>query len=69
MTERWLTTEELAKRLALDPSTLRRWRTADPLQGPPHVRLSETVVRYPEDEVDRWLKDRLVTPESHQDAA
>lgn len=69
METNWYTTEELAKLLKLDPSSLRRWRTAAPNQGPPYVRLSGSVVRYPADEVDRWLRARLVRPESHQDAA
>ena len=69
MTERWYTTEQLADLLCVDASTLRRWRTADPQQGPPYVRLSASVVRYPADEVDKWLRSRLVRPESHQDAA
>ena len=40
MAERWYSTEELAELLGIDPSSLRRWRTAQPLQGPPFVRLS-----------------------------
>ena len=30
----WFTTEGLAAMLGVDPSTLRRWRTARPRQGP-----------------------------------
>ena len=29
----WFTTEELARMLGVDPSTLRRWRTARPRPG------------------------------------
>ena len=32
-----LVEEELAGMLGVDPSTLRRWRTARPRQGPPFV--------------------------------
>ena len=30
----WYTTDEVAELLGVDSSTLRRWRTATPLQGP-----------------------------------
>lgn len=33
----WFTTEELARMLGVDSSTLRRWRTARPRQGPPFI--------------------------------
>jgi transposase-like protein len=58
----WLCTEELAKKLGVDPSTLRRWRTARPRQGPPFVCLSGGVTRYSERDVERWLLDRRTDP-------
>ena len=51
----WLRTEELASLLGVDPSTLRRWRTARPPQGPPFICLSGGVTRYSEHDVQRWL--------------
>jgi hypothetical protein len=41
-----VTTEELASLLRRDPSTLRRWRTSRPAQGPPFLRLSGGVTMY-----------------------
>jgi transcriptional regulator with XRE-family HTH domain len=42
----WMTTDELAARLGVDASTLRRWRTGRPVQGPPFIRLSGRVTLY-----------------------
>lgn len=64
LTGRWYSTEELAVRLGVDPSTVRRWRTADPLQGPPFVRLSARVVVYNAEDVEAWLRRRRTDPES-----
>lgn len=52
----WFTTEELARMLGVDPSTLRRWRTARPRQGPPFICLSSRVTLYSAQDVRRWLK-------------
>jgi len=59
----WLTTEELATLLRRDPSTIRRWRTARPAQGPPFVRLSSRVTVYCPADVRRWLERRRTDPE------
>ncbi|MFA1551858.1 helix-turn-helix transcriptional regulator [Actinomadura chokoriensis] len=59
----WCTTEELAEIIGVDPSTLRRWRTADPIQGPPFVRLSGAVTRYNAMDVQRWLLSRRIDPQ------
>jgi predicted DNA-binding transcriptional regulator AlpA len=59
----WYTTEELARMVKVDPSTIRRWRTAHPHQGPPFVRLSFGVVRYHSADVQEWLQSHRVDPE------
>ncbi|MEU8801018.1 helix-turn-helix domain-containing protein [Spirillospora sp. NPDC048819] len=59
----WYTTEELAEIIGVDPSTLRRWRTAHPVQGPPFVRLSGAVTRYGAMDVQRWLLSRRIDPQ------
>ena len=60
----FLTAEELARLLGVDPSSVRRWRTASPTQGPPYVRLSDRVVKYRREDVERWLASRRVDPEA-----
>ena len=57
----WYTTEEL-QFLGVDASTVRRWRTARPAQGPPFVRLSSRLTLYSAQDVQRWLKSRRVDP-------
>ena len=59
----WLSTEELAKLLGVDPSTIRRWRTARPVRGPPFVRLSSRVTVYSTSDVRHWLERRRIDPE------
>jgi predicted DNA-binding transcriptional regulator AlpA len=59
----WLSTEELAKLFGVDPSTIRRWRTARPPQGPPFLRLSSRVTVYSTSDVRRWLERRRTDPE------
>ena len=58
----WLSTEQLADTLGVDPSTLRRWRTSRPSQGPPFVRLSSRLTVYSAVDVQRWLDSRRTTP-------
>ncbi|WP_348651158.1 helix-turn-helix domain-containing protein [Micromonospora sp. WMMD882] len=57
-----MSTEELAELLDVDPSTVRRWRTVPPLQGPPFIPISERVVKYATADVERWLSARRVDP-------
>jgi integrase len=52
----WLTTEELGTLLNVDPSTVRRWRTSRPPQGPPFVQLSDRVIVRA---VHAWIADEL----------
>ncbi|MEU7883467.1 helix-turn-helix transcriptional regulator [Microbispora bryophytorum] len=58
----WYTTEELARLLKVDPSTVRRWRTSRPVQGPPFVQLSSRLTLYSVRDVERWLSSRRTDP-------
>ena len=58
-----MTTEQLARMLGVDPSSVRRWRTSTPVQGPPFIRMSDRVVKYRRADVERWLNSRRVDPE------
>ena len=39
----WYSSEQLAELLHVDPSTIRRWRTSHPPQGPAFVQVSDRV--------------------------
>ncbi|WP_406514299.1 helix-turn-helix transcriptional regulator [Streptomyces sp. NBC_00161] len=62
VTGQWLTTDELAGILNIAPSTLRRWRTARPPQGPPFVPVSDRVTLYSAIDIEHWLRSRRVDP-------
>ncbi|MEV7192705.1 helix-turn-helix domain-containing protein [Streptomyces sp. NPDC093510] len=62
LTNAWYSTSELATRLRVDASTLRRWRTAQPPQGPPFIPVSERVVMYSVLDVEEWLRRRRTVP-------
>ncbi|MEC3998019.1 helix-turn-helix domain-containing protein [Actinacidiphila sp. DG2A-62] len=64
-----LTTEEVARLLRVDPSSVRRWRAEQPPQGPPFIRLSERVVLYAAQDLQHWLDTRRTTPHPRQKAA
>ncbi|WUV83306.1 helix-turn-helix domain-containing protein [Streptomyces sp. NBC_01476] len=68
-TSRLLTTEEVARLLRVDPSSVRRWRAERPPQGPPFIRLSERVVLYGADDLQGWLDERRSVPGSRRKAA
>ncbi|MBF6215185.1 helix-turn-helix domain-containing protein [Nocardia puris] len=55
-------TAELALLLGIDPSSLRRWRTASPPCGPAFVRVSPRVVKYSAEDVETWLRDSRTDP-------
>ncbi|MEU5974637.1 helix-turn-helix domain-containing protein [Streptomyces sp. NPDC047315] len=59
----WYSTAELARILGVDPSTLRRWRTAHPRQGPPYVPLAGRVVLCSATDVEQWIAQRRISPE------
>jgi hypothetical protein len=58
----WLTTEGLARLLGVDGSTVRRWRTSRPPQGPPFVQLSDRVTLYAAQDVEQWLRSKRIDP-------
>ncbi|WP_268269162.1 helix-turn-helix domain-containing protein [Streptomyces sp. MNU76] len=62
LTNVWYSTSDLAACLRVDASTLRRWRTAQPPQGPPFVTVSERVVMYSALDVEEWLRRRRTVP-------
>lgn len=61
---RWYSTQDLAKMLGVDPSSVRRWRTVSPPQGPPFVKLSAHLTLYHERDVEQWLRARRIEPGS-----
>lgn len=61
---KWFTTEELAELLCVDASSVRRWRTSRPLQGPPFVNVSARVTLYSAVDVEQWLRRRRTDPDS-----
>jgi predicted DNA-binding transcriptional regulator AlpA len=58
----WYSTEEVAAMLGVDPSTVRRWRTSRPPQGPPFVRLSARLTIYNDADVEAWLASQRIDP-------
>jgi predicted DNA-binding transcriptional regulator AlpA len=59
----WYSTDELAALLGVDPSSIRRWRTSNPPQGPPFIKLSARVTIYSASDVENWLRNRRTDPE------
>lgn len=62
--ERWYTTTELAELLGVDPSSLRRWRTAERRQGPPFISVSARKTIYSAADVESWLRKQRVDPDA-----
>lgn len=58
----FLNAKELASLIHVDPSTLRRWRNAEPPAGPPFTRLSPGVVVYSAADVRHWISRGRVDP-------
>ncbi|WP_329938439.1 helix-turn-helix transcriptional regulator [Streptomyces sp. BE308] len=58
----WYSTSDLAACLRVNTSTLRRWRTARPPQGPPFVSVSERVIMYSAVDVEEWLHRHRTVP-------
>ena len=59
---RWYSTDELAELLGVDASSVRRWRTSHPSQGPPLARLSSRRTIYSAADVEAWLRSRRIDP-------
>jgi predicted DNA-binding transcriptional regulator AlpA len=58
----WYSTDELATLLGVDASSIRRWRTSNPPQGPPFIRLSSRVTIYSASDVETWLREKRIDP-------
>lgn len=58
----FLSTKDLASLIHVDPSTLRRWRNAEPPAGPPFTRLSPGVVVYSSVDVRLWIARGRIDP-------
>jgi excisionase family DNA binding protein len=54
VSERLLTTREVADRLGVIPETVLRWTDS---RGLPVIRLTSRALRYDEDEIDAWLAE------------
>jgi hypothetical protein len=58
MSQRWLTSDEVAALLRVRPATVAQWRWRR--RGPAFVKLADGPagkVRYERREVERWMKD------------
>lgn len=55
----YLTANEVAEMIRVSLPTLARWRGAEPLQGPPFVKI-EGSIRYPREAVQKWLDERTL---------
>ncbi|MFJ7240066.1 hypothetical protein ACIQWB_23460 [Streptomyces olivaceus] len=56
----------LLKQALADASTLRRWHTAQPPQGPPFVSVSDRIVMYSALGIEEWPRSRRTVP--HREA-
>ena len=55
-----LTPQQAAARLGLSKGTLAKWRIRKDGDGPPWVRLLGGAVRYPSDELQKWIRTQAV---------
>ncbi|MCU1642940.1 MAG: DNA-binding protein [Nocardia sp.] len=62
LNQRMYSTGEAARLLGVDTSTLRRWRRAEPVEGPGFIRISNRVAKYPESDIEAYLAARHVIP-------
>ena len=55
----YLSETHAAEYLSLSKKSLQRWRFNR--QGPPYVKLNMKTIRYQRENLDQWMKDRLVS--------
>lgn len=59
-----LKTPEVARRVGVSEDTVKRWRRRTEREhrqiGPPYLRAETGIVLYPEDQLEQWIKDRMV---------
>lgn len=53
-----LTPAEVVEMLQVSPDTLKTWRARQ--KGPPYIKV-ETAIRYDEEALRQWLRDRTVS--------
>jgi predicted DNA-binding transcriptional regulator AlpA len=58
MVMKLLNTSQVAEKLQLSRSTLEDWRWKR--QGPPFLRISRGCIRYDEDALDVWIRERMI---------
>ena len=66
MAKKLLSTAEVAALTGLKPKTLANWRSQN--KGPPYVKVSAYLVRYPEDRLAKWIDSRLIVPNGRRRA-
>jgi len=60
---RWCSTEEVARLLGVDASTLRRWRNQTPPAGPPFYPLAGRTTVYSLQDILAWIAGQRVDTE------
>ncbi len=60
---RFMTPQELSGMLTVPEPTLAKWRYEG--TGPAYIRVGKHV-RYPADEIERWISERYSTPRQPQ---
>ena len=55
----YLSETQTAKYLNISKKSLQRWRFNR--QGPPYVKLNAKTIRYRREDLDQWMKERIVT--------
>ena len=55
----YLSETQTAKYLNISKKSLQRWRFNR--QGPPYVKLNIKTIRYRREDLDHWMKERIVT--------